>query len=336
MSIREKLGLSPKKAEPNVTHLPKDYFDEHREEVAKKLEAAEGDEDAPDKEETIAAMEDAADKLEKLTLHEGSWGLIDRALDSMSRNTGAGLTDEDAKTAAKQRAALAKAADNDLSVMVQAIAQATPVMERGGAVYSLLYRVLSQCLFFANLDFRQAEGMDAFSDEAGVQEFFTRYVNSSYVDEALARVVQDTNGDVMLSADDEREAEQEGQMRSEQGFEARRDAELRFLKEKYGSDEPAEAVVQALEDVRLFFQLTAEVYGWDPAQTMGYAYVQNPNGTFTAITDARTAIDAQEIKREAAKKKRREARAAQMDAAQAAAEAIIAKALERPRNHLRK
>jgi hypothetical protein len=343
--IRKGLGLGEKQSDgieaPHTT-LPPSFFSD--EEVALRKAAADnvapapitepqttGDEPPAEALTEEEAMEQAAEKLGTIELGAGSWSLIDRALDSLSRNTGAGLDDPDAVQRAKEMAALVKATDNQLNVLVEAIALATPVLDRGAAVYSTLYRVLSQCVFFANLDYRQAEGMDAYANEATVQAFFERYVGSQYVEEALARVVDDQ----VLSEDDVREKIQSDQRSSDMGFEQRRDIELGYLADKYGVDAAniEEAVVAALQDIQLMFDLTAQVWGWPVDRPIAYANVQNPNGTYTPITDAMTALDAQEIKREAAQKRRREKRAETMSKAQELAAQIVAKSLQRPTVH---
>lgn len=346
--IRESLGLETKNtdpSEPPVTHLPANYFSE--EEAGLRAQAAalgsgvtldplpvepETTDDEPRTEEE--QMAHAAERLEKLELGHGSWTLIDRALDNLSKNTGAGLADEDARQRAKELAALVSATDNQLDVLVSAIAQATPVLDRGLAVRNVLYRVLQQCVFYANLDYRQAEGIDAYSDDAVVAAFFERYVSSQYVEEALARVVDEQ----VLSAEDEREKEQRDQRTSDMGYEAVRDIQLRYLTDKYGVDASSleDAVLQALQDIQLLFDLTAQSYGWDPNQPVPYGFVQEKDGSFTPINDAQTALDAQEIKRVAAQKRRREQRSEQMAKAHDIAAAIVAASLKRPTVHRRK
>lgn len=334
-SIRDTLGLGEKK-DPNVTTLPDDYFDQPQEQVAAPADPVTAgleddlDEVVPLTEEEAIAQ--AGERLSTLELHPGSWSLIDRALDSMSRNTGSGLDDPDAVLEAKQRAMLVKATDNDLSVLTQAIIASSAPEDAAGNVYSILYAVMKNCVFFANLDYQQAQGMDAYSDEATVQAFFERYVSSTYVDEALSRVV----GDQVLSADDNREKEQEDKQRSDQGFEARREIELAYLTEKYHALDVEEAVVQALRDIQLLFQLTCESLGWDLMRPMPFGNVRNADGTYTPISDALTAIEAAEIARQASQKKRREKRTQMLSGAAAAAQAILAKSMQRPTVHLRK
>lgn len=339
MNIREKLGLGPKKDNATST-LTDDYVEQAQQQAdndtAAQLGASDDDTtvEAPMTEEE--AMRDASERITALSLGEGSWSLIDRAMDSLARNTGTGLEDPDAVARAKQLASLIRAADNNLEIVVRALVGSTPVLDRPGVVYSLLYRVVQQSVFFANLDLRQAEGIDLYSDDALVAEFFARYTNSEYVDEALSRVVHTENGDVSLSPDDQREKQQSDAAFSDMGFEARRDIELRYLFEKYGSDDLGDAVVRSLEDVQLLCDLTAQSFGWPNDRPMPYANVREPNGSYTPITDARTALDAQEIKRKASQQRRREARAEQMSKAQLLAAEIVTASLARPTIHRRK
>ena len=333
-TIREMLGLGEKKndgIEAPHTNLPGSYFSD--EEVALRAAAQEPSAPVePEDEEPLSeeeAIQAAAAKLETLDLGEGSWNLIDRALDNISKSTGAGLDDEDARERVVQLANLVKATDNDLEIAVSAIAQSTPVLDRGAAVYSLLYSVLKQCVFYANLDYRQAEGMDTYSDEATVAAFFERYVSSQYVEEALSRVV----GDHTLSADDAREKEASDSIRDAQGFEAARDIQLQYLREKYGAEDVEDAVVQSLQDIQLLFDLTCQTWGWDPNRPLPYGNVLEKNGSYTPINDARTALDAQEIKRAAAQKKRREQRTETMAKAQQLAAAMVSASLKRPTVH---
>lgn len=367
MSIREKLGLGPKTApatDAPATALTPTYFSDEEQALRDAALAAElaratidepREEDADDEprertEEEV--MVEASERLEEMELPQGAWSLIDRACESISRNTGEGLPDEEAKEKAKQLASLFTAADNDLSVVLEALTVSTPVLDRPGVVYSALYRVLSQCVFFANLDYRQAEGMDGWSDDAVVEGWYMRYVNSSYVDEALSHIVRGTQADgsddIALDAGNDDRGDDEVPV----GFDTRREIQLQYLAEKYGrvgagggpraqlsgadNDDFTNAVVQALEDVQMFFDLTCQSFGWDPNKPIPFANIANPDGSFTPILDATTALDAQEIKRKAAQAKRREKRTAVMSAAQLAAAAIIERTLARQSVHRRK
>lgn len=353
MSIREALGLGPK-TNPNQTDLPEGYLEDKAAaaEAAKVATAGpdvhltdlptddldnERDErraNMTDDERLAEDMAQAGERLEQLELSTGAWSLIDRAADSMQRQTGAGLDDPDARADAKARAALLKIADNDLSVCVQAIIAGSAAEDAPGNVYGFLYAVLKSATFFGNLDYRLAEGMDIYSEDAVVEQFFDSYVSSTYMEEALARVV----GDQVLITDDIRESQAEEKARSDMGFESRRNMQIAALRELYGADEdaPGEAVKTALRDVQLMFQLQTEMIGWSVDRPMPFGNVQEVNGSFTPITDVETALDAVEIKREAAKVRRREKRAAAMSGAQAAAAAIVAKAMQRPTVHQKK
>lgn len=323
--IKKSLGIDTN------TAIGRELTDEYRE-VAPEPTAQAADTSFDDLETPLTeeeTMRRASEALQTLELAPGSWSLIDRALDSLSRNDGRGLQDPDAREEAQQLAALVRACDNDLATLVQAVVSATPTLDVPGQLYRVLYRVLKNCVFFANLDYRAAEGMDAYSDEATVQAFFERYVSSTYVEEALGRVVDDQ----VLSYEDTREKEFDDFMRSEQGYELRREIELQYMREKYGSDELTEAVVRALEDVRLLFQYQLESVGWPNERPMPYANTQNRDGTFTPITDAMTALDAAEVARRASQQRRREERLRTLAKAQAAAAAIVAASLKQPRVH---
>lgn len=331
MSIREKLGLGPKK-DDNRAPITDDTFDntdgpsspvdlhsagpttQPGAQVEPPLEPIEQTE-----EEAMAA---AAEKLEALELSPGVWSLIDRSMESLSRNRGEGLEDPDAVARAKEQAALVKAAGNDLQVCIAALVGSCAPLDAPGVVYSFLYRVLGNAAFFANLDYQQAtsKDFDLYSDEATVNELVHRYVSSKYVEEALARVVDDR----VLNPDDAREAEEDERRTREQGFDTRRDIELRYLAETYACGEEIEsAVLQALSDLRLFFQLTTEAMGWPADRPMPYGNVRNADGGYTPIEDALAAIEAQEIKRQAGQQRRREKRAATMSEAAARAAAIV-------------
>lgn len=340
MSIREKLGLAPKNPEAE----PKVLVDDTREAPAP----------AHDLSAELAALDDLmneeleqADSVQKAQAHlaafeltPGAASLLDRAMDSLSKNTGAGLNDPDAVAIAKGRAALIRAAGGQLSVVIDATVEVTPPLEVGGAVYSLLYAVLKNALFFANLDRNAARGFDMASDDQVVEDFFARMVGDRYVTEALGHVV----GDLELDNDDRNDQS------APVGFETRREAQLRALAQIYGHvgrdsyggrqylagyDISAEdAVVEALRDLRLFFQLTCEAMGWDVERPMPFMNTQNPDQSFTPIHDAETALDATEIKRVASQVRRREVQAQRATAATAAAQAIMRKALEGSRNHL--
>lgn len=257
----------------------------------------------------------AAMALADFDLSVGARSLIDRALDGLSKQTGANLEDKDAAADAKLRAQLVEASGNDLGVLLEALsAEGTPT-EVAGAVYSLLYATLKGATFYANLDYRQATEMDFASGEATVEAWFTRYVGDRYVTEALGHVV---DGDVELPPDGDSERE------PPMGLMTRREQQLTYLEEVYAASDIEDAVIRSLEDVRLFFQLTAEANGWSPEQPMPYGNVRNVDGSYTPITDVQVAIDTAEINRKAAQVKRREKRQASTLAAAAAARKILA------------
>lgn len=340
MSIREKLGLGPK--QENRAPLVDDTVDITKQVKAEQAAAEEPGEQVEERD----SMASAAAQLENFELSRGSASLLDRALDSISRNNGAGLDDPDAVLEAKLRAQLIKASGNSLSTAISGIVQVVPVDDMPSAVYSLLYSVMRNVLFFANLDYRAAQGMDVNSEDAVVAEWFYRYVGDETTSEALGRVIRDAEGHAIELSPDERERDVEAPV----GFETRREAQLRMLQEQYGhgasgdrahlvgadSEDAANAVLTATSDLRLFFQLTAESFGWDPERPMPYGNVRNPDGTFTPITDVEIALDATEIKRKAAQAKRKEKNRATLSAAALAAQAILAKALDSKKVHLKR
>ena len=337
--LRSSLGLGPKSDTPRAP-LVDDTVDVTNEERAKEQAAMAASEPAPSDDDLLDPMQAAAAQLDGFELSRGAYSLLDRSLDSISKNTGAGLEDPDAVQEAKLRAALIRATGNSLSVAIQAVVQISPVEEAPNAVYSLLYSVMRNALFFANLDYRQAQGMDVYSEDAEVAEWFYRYVGDDTVFEALGHVVDGNE----LSPD-AREADVEPPV----GLESLRDRQLSMLVETYGngasgdrkhlvgadSEDAAEAVVTALSDLRLFFTLTAESFGWDPDRPLPYGNVRNPDGSFTPITDPVVALDATEIKRVASQAKRKERRRESLSKAAEAAQAILSKALG-PKNHLRR
>lgn len=341
MNIREKLGLGPKKEDR--APLVDDTVDITEQERAAEAALA-GDEVEEDSGDADPIME-AQERLKSFELSRGSHSLLDRALDSISRNTGAGLDDPDAAAEAKLRAALIKATGNSLSVAISAITMTTPVDDMPGAVYSLLYSVMRNALFFANLDYRQAQGMDMHSDDATVGEWFFRYVGDEATLEALGHVIVDDNGERIELSPDSREQDVEPPV----GFATLRDLQLAGLQEIYGhgasgdrkhlvgadSEDAASAVLTSLSDLRLFFQLTSESFGWDIDRPMPYGNVRNPDGSFTPITDPEIALDATEIKRKAAQAKRKEKTRANLSAAAAAAQQLLAAALG-PKTHLKR
>jgi hypothetical protein len=344
MGIRETLGLGPKKDE-NRAPLKDDTFDNtdgpsspvdlHSAGPTTQPGAVEEPVLAPVEKTDEQVMAEAAEKLEALELSPGVWSLIDRSMDSLARNRGEGLDDPDAVARAKEQAALVKAADNDLQVCIAALVGSCAPLDIPGVVYSFLYRVLGNAAFFANLDYQQATsaGFDLYSDEATVNELVARYVSSTYVEEALARVVDDK----VLNADDARESEEDDKRTREQGFDTRRDIELRYLAETYNEGEDIDrAILTALSDLRLFFQLTTESMGWPADRPMPFGNVRNPNGTFSPIEDAQAAVDAQEIKRQAGQQRRREKRAATMSSAAERAAAIVQATLAKGKVHTRK
>lgn len=99
----------------------------------------------------------AAVELKSFSLTPGAKSLLDRALDNLSTNDGAGLEDPDARLSIKQRGELIAAAGNDLGVVISALIASCDDNPRdiAPAVYSLGYNVLKAAVFIANLDYRR-------------------------------------------------------------------------------------------------------------------------------------------------------------------------------------
>jgi hypothetical protein len=255
----------------------------------------------------------AAGQLSSFALTEGAKHLLDRSLDAMSKNTGRGLQDADAAAQVQQRAALIEAAGGDLSIVLDALSTSCGPLEIPGVVYSMLYNVLKNAVFTANIDYRRALDPNADFD-------YSPY---------LPRTLDEQLGHGEFAAD-QRE-EQHALSDAPIGLDSRLDREFWALRSLYGDtfEDFADAIPRALDDLRWFFQLTCESFGWDPANPMPFGNVANPDGTFEAITDAEAALDAQEIKRQVARKKRNDARAEQLSNAATRARELAKAALRR-------
>lgn len=238
----------------------------------------------------------AAEELGNFEMTAGARSLLDRALDNLSKNKGEGLP-EDAQLDARLRAELIDAAGNDLSVVLDVLtAEVDKPTQVPGLVYSICYNVLRAAVFIANTDYRRA--LDPNQDM-----------------------------DLVLYAD-RREEEVDPPM----GYQTRGEWLLEQLKQLYGQGNielPEDCIPAALEDLRLFLQLTVESFGWDPERTMPFAVVQEPNGTFTHINDPMTALDNQELKRQMSRKKRRDETNKALAAAAEAAREKVKQALAR-------
>lgn len=237
----------------------------------------------------------AAAQLSEFKLTPGAQSLLDRALDNVATSTGAGIKEVDARNEILDRAAFIKACGNDLSVAISAIVGVTDPLDAPGAVYSLTFNVLKAAVFIANLDYR-------------------RYLDPN-ADYDLVHYV------------DKREDSRDPPM----GFATREELEFLHMQELYGSDFQSmeDAPACALSDLRLFFQLTIESMGWNPDNVMPFSNTQNPDGTFSPINDPQQALDAAELRSQASRAKKRDARSKLTAAATAKAQELVRSALSR-------
>lgn len=246
----------------------------------------------------------AAMELETFALTPGAKHLLDLSLDNLSTNTGEGIDDPQARDSIKLRAALIEAAGCDLSVVIEAMVDscAKPT-DVGPALYSLLYNVVKSAGFYANLDYRRY--LDPLSD----------FDLGSY---GRAGELDDSN------SSDRREEEPS----APDGLDTRIDRELAFYHQLYGAEivEDSDVIPAAWSDLRLFCQLTIEAYGYEGAE-IPFLYAQELDGSFTPITDVRTALDVQEINRQKSRQRRAERESVRLSSAIERARALTAKAL---------
>lgn len=260
----------------------------------------------------------AAEQLEEFNLTPGAKLLLDRAVDNLSRNTGVGLVDEDAKFDAQQRAAIINASGNDISVAIVALSESCEVDEAGPIVYSLLFNVLKSAVFIGNLDYRQ------FLDPARDMDLHL-YVNYGEVGKSAGEDARDPSDPKFHTDSRQDRSPLEGQS----GFETHAEFQFARMKELYGSDmdDEGDVVAASLRDLRWYLQLLSESFGWDATRPMPFAFVQETNGEFTPITDAQVAMDHAEVRRAASRaKKRAKTNAVMSAAANKAREALLRRA----------
>lgn len=241
----------------------------------------------------------AAEQLRGFALTLGAKSLLDRAMDSMAKNTGRNIQNADVAAEIAQRAALIEAAGGDLSIVLDALADSSGPLELPGVVYSMLYNVLKNALFIANIDYRRALDPKGDFDFAPYQP----------------RTIDEHLGHGEFAADQREEAHALSD--APIGCDSTLDRQWWAMRALYGDtfEDFADAIPRSLEDLRLFFQLTCESFGWDPENVMPYMNEQQPDGTFKSTTDVLLALDAQEIKRQVARKKRNDERAATLASA---------------------
>ncbi len=271
----------------------------------------------------------AAKRLESFSLTPGAKSLCDRALDSMSTNTGANLPAEleDLKRATQARAALVEAAGGDLSIIIDAIVGSCGnPKDIGPAVNSLCFSVLKSASFFANLDYRR------FLDPRGDFDLSTYTGVSS----------RGENGDEERSPLDFARDRREEEPSAPVGLDTVVNREREFFGATYGDDPGHEAshqralydtgdpVPDALEELRIFLTLTSEAFGWDmQGELMPFAFLREKDETYTPIRDVYLALDFYEIKRKESAARRSAQQAVQMLNAADKAREIVKAALRR-------
>lgn len=249
----------------------------------------------------------AALELESFEITPGAKHLLDLALDNMSTNTGEGIDDPQARDSIKLRAALIEAANNDLGVVIEAMVDSCEKpTDVAPTLYSLLYNVVKSAGFYANLDYRR------WCDP--LQDFdLGAYGKAGELDDS--------------NSSDPREDDPS----APDGLDHRVDREIAFFRSLYGAEvvEDGDVILAAWSDLRLFCQLTAESYGWEADSDMPFVFAQETDGTFTPITDVRTAIDVLEINRKKSRARRAEREATKLNAAIERARKLTSKALSK-------
>lgn len=272
-------------------------------------------------EESEARKEDpsgwACTQLETFKLSRGAKTLLDRALDNLSKNTGANIADDDAKQDIKLRAELIAASGNDLNVLLVALTEECPILEQGGTVYSLLFNVMKAATFEANLDYRRFLDPAADFDLVG------------YMKPVIARGEDGSDWRQHDGSQFETDVRSEtSPMEGQTGHATRAEVLLEQAQELYGREvyDISDVIICALRDLRWYLQLLSESFGWDVTRPMPYLFVTELDGSFTSITDAMQALDVQELRRQAARAKKREKTAKVMGAAAERARAMLSRA----------
>ncbi len=243
----------------------------------------------------------ANDQLGEFKLSIGAKSLIDRAIDSTARSTGAGLNDENARMETKARAEFLSACGNDLNIALVSLSESVEDPDEGASqVYQLLYSVLKSAVFTANLDLRR------FLDPDGDREL------PMYIDRR----------------------ENHSPLEGQSGHATAAENNLEYVREFYGSDavstyEEGGVIISALNDVRWYFQLLSESFGWSLDRPMPFGNTQEKDGTYTPITDAVVALDLTEVRTKASRAKKAAARSSQMAAAAQRARELLLKRASR-------
>lgn len=258
----------------------------------------------------------AALELETFALTPGAKHLLDLALDNMSTNTGEGIDDPQQRASIRLRAELIDAAGGDLSVVIEAlVASCEKPTEVAPSLYSLLYNVVKSAGFYANLDYRRYLDPRAdFDLSPYAPQGDEAWKAANGVDSAMHG-----NGSPDKREDDPSAPD---------GLDTVVDRELALYRSLYGAEviEDGDVILCAWSDLRMFCQLTVESYGWE-GDDMPFTFAQETDGSFTPISDVRTAIDAIEINRQKSRARRAEREAVRVSAAIERARKLTAKAL---------
>lgn len=251
----------------------------------------------------------------------GAKSLLDRALDNVANNDGSGLEDPEAAFSIKLRSGLLEATGNDLSIALVAILDSSKDAKSASRmVYSLCYNVLKAAGFIANLDYRR------YLDPKADFDLWAIYGKQSQPD-TKGEDGRDNQEDSGEFASDRREEEPSAPL----GLLNTVDAQWEWLQDTYGAniEDEGDVILRALSDVQLFLNLTAESVGWQGDKPMPFVQMMNPDGTFDAIYDAKTALDEFEIRRKLSLKRRRDNENTTLLAAQAKARELLLKAVAR-------
>lgn len=254
----------------------------------------------------------AADQLDAFQLSPGAQSLLDRAIDNTSTNTGVGLTDADAKADAQGRAAILQASGNDLAIALSALTCEAEGDEAAGVVYSLCFNILKNAVFIGNMDYRR------FLDPAQDNDLHL------YLREYDPRKGEDGRDPRNEPAFETDRRQDTSPLEGDTGFETGAEYQLAALRTLYGDISAEEDVVAAsLRDLRFYFQLLTESFGWPVDRPMPFANVQETDGSFTPITDAHQALDTSELRRQASRAKKRARNGALVNAAAARAREML-------------
>lgn len=262
----------------------------------------------------------AALELAEFRMTPGAKSLLDRAMDNIAQNDGVGLDDPDARMSAQLRASLVNAAGGDLSVVIDAlVTSCEEPKDIAPTLYSLGYNILKSAGFIANLDYRR------YLDPRGDFDLSPYIVLPNEDGKYEPGAVREALGHDFYA--DAREETRD----PPPGLDSTIDRENEFFRATYGADaESTEDIFAcALEDLRLFLQLTVESFGWEADRPMPFAFLMDPDGSFTPINDPRLALDHYEIKRKESRARRRAKENTRMAAAAARAQELVKGALAR-------